>query len=223
MAAISGVAQEIVAHTTPPPGLLVDRRRDHQVMHDQAQMILQHTERIAAIMRRMSTLTDSGSQQPELLDLNALVRNTASFISYDRRFRNIQFELELDPAIPAINAVSDHLTQVLMNLLINAADAMGEPSAGRPAQIRISTREVDGHVHLTVTDTGHGMSPELMTQVFTKYFTTKPVGVGRGIGLSLCKKLVEEGGGSITLESSPEVGTAARLILPLQHPLAKTS
>jgi signal transduction histidine kinase len=223
MAAISGITQEIIAHTTPPPGLQVDRRRDHRLMHDQAQMILQHTERIAAILRRMSTLTDSGSQLPELLDLNALVRNTSSFIGYDKRFRNIQFELDLDPAIPAINAVSDHITQILMNLLINAADAMSEQSAEKPAQIRISTREVDGHVHLTVTDTGHGMSPELLAQAFTKHFTTKPVGVGRGIGLSLCKKLVEEGGGSITLESSPEVGTTARLILPLLHPLAPTS
>ncbi len=218
MAAISGISQFIIEATTPEPGVHKERRLSNSAVHDHAELILQHTERIAAIMRQMSTLTERSSPLPELLDLNALIRATCSFISYDQRFRKIRFELDLDPGIPAITAVADHLTQVLMNLLINAADAMEGQAESKAAVIRICSREAERKVLLTLSDTGHGMSPELLMQAFTESFTTKPVGKGRGIGLFLCKTLIEEAGGSITLESTQGVGTTARLVLPVQHP-----
>jgi len=216
MAAISGITQEIIESTTPPPGLEKDRRLDNLVMHDQAVMILKHTERIATIMRQMSTLTDKSSPIPELLDLNELVRATCGFIAYDKRFRNIGIELDLNPDIPAVTGVADHLTQILMNLLINAADAMEGQEHIKLPTIRITSHQADGNVLLTVTDTGHGMNQELLAQAFTEYFSTKPVGKGRGIGLFLCKTLIEEAGGSITLDSTPGVGTTARLSLPVR-------
>lgn len=221
MAAISGISQYIVDATTLQPGLQKERRLNNIEVHDHAELILQHTERIAGIMRQMSTLTERSSPVPELLDLNALIRATCGFIAYDNRFRRIQFELDLDPDMPAITAMADHLTQILMNLLINAADAMEGQAETRPSSIRITSRQADGEVLLTVDDNGHGMSPDLLAQAFKESFTTKPVGKGRGIGLFLCKTLIEEAGGRIALESTPDVGTTARLVLPLQHPEAR--
>jgi two-component system NtrC family sensor kinase len=187
-------------------------------MHDQAVMIREQTERIATIMRQMSSLTNRNSPIAELLDVNELVRATCGFIGYDKRFRNITIDLALDPGIPAVTAVADHLTQILMNLLINAADAMEGQADIKPSTIRISTQAAAGNVLLSVSDNGHGMSPELLAKAFEESFTTKPAGKGRGIGLFLCKTLIEGDGGGIVLESTPDVGSTARLSLPIEPP-----
>jgi len=178
------------------------------------ELILEHTRRIASISRQLSEMTAPHSQEPALLDLNGLVRNTANFIVYDRRFKGIDVALDLDPAIPALRAVSDHLTQVLMNLLINSADAL-EGVNGRAKAIRVATRAGAGEVLITVQDNGHGMDPSLLAMVFNESFTTKPPDRGRGLGLFLSKTLIEQGGGRIKLESVPDAGTTARIRMPV--------
>jgi signal transduction histidine kinase len=161
----------------------------------------------------MATLTTPHSREPELLDLNALIQSTCSFIRFDKRFHNIAFEQSLDRGLPAVMAVADHLTQVLMNLLINAADAMD--CAANPT-ISIATRLSGNEINLVVADNGCGMTPEVLAKAFEESFTTKPAGRGRGIGLFLCKTLVENAGGRIVLTSKPSQGTIASLYLPLQ-------
>jgi two-component system NtrC family sensor kinase len=209
IAAISGVAQAMIDEIKD------DSDEKSRVLHDFAAQILKQTERIALIMRQMATLTTPHSPEPELLDLNALVQSTCGFIAYDKRFRGIEFELDLDQSIPAITAIADHITQILMNLLINAADAMDHLVEAGRSKIRISTRLAGGEIHVSVADTGHGMSAEVLARAFQESFTTKPAGKGRGIGLYLCKTLIEEGGGRIELASTQGVGTTAKLFLPL--------
>jgi two-component system, NtrC family, sensor kinase len=179
------------------------------------ELILEQTKRIAAISRQLAEHTAPHPMEPALLDLNGLLRNTCSFISYDPRFRGIELAFELDHELPAVHAVADHLTQVLMNLLINAADSLGGV-IGRKPTIRVATRVGDGEVLITVTDNGHGVEPEVMSQIFKESFTTKPPDIGRGLGLFLCKALIEENHGRIELESTPGAGTTARVRLPLQ-------
>ena len=166
-------------------------------------------------MRQLANLTRPHSPEPELLDLNSLVQSTCSFISFDRRFRGIEFEYALDHALPAVTVVADHVTQILMNLLINAADAMEETPKDGQARIRVSTQLADGEIRLAVADTGHGMTAAVMARAFEESFSTKPAGRGRGIGLFLCKSLVEQAGGSIELASTPGAGTTVNLRLPL--------
>jgi two-component system NtrC family sensor kinase len=178
------------------------------------ELILEQTRRIASISRQLSEMTAPHPQEPELLDLNGLVRNTASFIVYDRRFRGIDVALDLDPAVPALHAVADHLTQVLMNLLINSADALQDVKGRTPA-IRVATRAANGEVLITVQDNGHGMDRSLLSKAFEESFTTKPPERGRGLGLFLSKILIEQGGGRIELESEPDVGTTARIRMPV--------
>lgn len=212
IAAISGVAQFLVDEARTDPS-----HRIGQLAHEFGTQILRQTERISLIMRQLATLTRAHSPEPELLDLNALTQSTCNFIRYDKRFQGIEFDYALDHELPAVTAVVDHITQVLMNLLINAADAMEKtPKDGR-ARIRVSTAVVGTEVLVTVADTGHGMTPEVMARAFEESFSTKPAGRGRGIGLFLCKTLIEQQRGRIELASQPEVGTTVRLFLPLNH------
>jgi C4-dicarboxylate-specific signal transduction histidine kinase len=203
---ISGIAQHTIdaVHSGRPP--------EAKELLDHAEMTLRQTERIGAIVRQLSDLSSPRPQDPELLNLNELVQTTCSFVRYDKRFRKASLVTELDRGLPALQAVSDHLTQVLMNLLINAADAL-EHVDDRERAIRVRTQHCDGEILLTVQDNGHGMSADVLAQAFEQAFTTKPAGRGRGIGLYLCKKLIEETGGHIELESRAGAGTVARVRL----------
>ena len=208
MAAIAGIAQFLIDETRG------ERDRASQLAHDFGEQILRQTERISVIMRQLANLTRTHSPEPELIDVNALVQSTCSFIRFDKRFRGIEFDRDLDHELPAVTAVTDHMTQVLMNLLINAADAMENvPKDGR-ARIRVATRRVGDELVIDVSDAGHGMTPEVLARAFEESFTTKPAGRGRGIGLYLCKTLIEQQGGRIEITSTPDGGTTIRLFLP---------
>lgn len=210
IAAITGVAQFIVDETRDT-GDAKNRR-----MNEFGAQILTQTERIAHLMRQLSTLTAPRSPEPELLDLNRLVQSTCAFVRFDKRFRGIEFEEDLARDLPAVTTVADHVTQILMNLLLNAADATEHLVEPARRWIRVTTSPVGDEVQLTVTDNGRGMSPEVLARAFDESFTTKPAGRGRGIGLFVCKSLVEENGGRIRLASVPDEGTTAALYLPLR-------
>lgn len=206
---ISGIAQHTIDMIRSAD------RPDDDALCANAEFIVKQTERIAFIVRQYADLSTPRSADPELLDLNELVRSTCSFIRYDRRFRDIEIIPDLDDHLPAVRAVADHLTQVLMNLLINAADAMQETTRVTPV-IRVMTRRADGATVLSVCDNGQGMDAKVLAHVFEQSFTTKPAGKGRGIGLYLCKTLIEELGGRIDLESTVGVGTTVRVSLTSQ-------
>ncbi len=210
IAAIAGIAQSMKDSGGYPAA--------DEPGNDPPDLILAQAKRIATISRQIAELTAPHSPEQELLDLNALVRNTCNFIGYDHRFRNIDMVLELDSQIPAINAIADHLTQVLMNLLINAADAL-EGITQRQPTIRIATQARQSEVTITVTDNGKGMNSEVLARAFEEAYTTKPLDKGRGLGLFLCKSLIEDSGNRIELESTPGSGTTARIRLALPAPL----
>jgi len=208
---ISGIAQ----HTMDT--IQSRQHSDDKELYGNAELTLKQTERIGSIVRQLADLSAPRSPNPEPLHVNELVRTTCSFIRYDKRFRQIDLVVDLDHELPAVRAVADHLTQVLMNLLINAADAM-EGVTGRKRSIRVSTRHVGGAIVLSVSDNGNGMDPEVLAHVFEQSFTTKPAGKGRGIGLYLCKILIEEINGSLQLQSTPGTGTTAEVRLPCNAP-----
>ncbi len=217
IAAIAGVAQFIVDETRK------DDRPSSKTVNEFASQILGQTERISRIMRKMATLTAPHPPEAELLDLNALIQSTCGFIGYDNRFRGIEFEFDLGHDVPAITAAADHITQVLMNLLINAADAMDHLAEPGRRRIRVATRTVSDAVEISVADNGRGMSPEVLAKAFDESFTTKPAGKGRGIGLFVCKTLVEDSGGRIALASTETEGTTVKLYLPLRVPVKKAA
>jgi two-component system NtrC family sensor kinase len=209
IAAISGVAQFMRDEAQAGSADLAGTVREF------SNQILAQTDRITTIMRQMANFTAAPSPEPELIDVNAVIRATCGFICYDKRFRDIEFDYDLRTDLPAVTAVADHVTQILMNLLINAADALEHSGTPGRRCIRVSTRVASDQLVITVHDNGPGMAPEVLARAFDESFTTKPAGKGRGIGLFVCKRLIEQAGGSITLESGPQVGTTATLLLPL--------
>ena len=185
-----------------------------ELYSQQAEVILAQARRVMNITRQISEFSMPQSAEPELLDLNSLVRSTAKFISFDRRFSSIDMVLNLDSQLPAVHAVGDHITQVIMNLLINAADAAEGRTEPKPRIIMSTGRNEEG-VTVMVTDNGTGMDKATLSRVFEEYFTTKPTGKGSGIGMAVSKSLIESGGGSITVESEPGIGTTVTIWLPL--------
>lgn len=208
LSAIMGAAQSMLEQCSSFGS--GDRRSVHY-----PDMILEQARRVMNITRSISEFAVPQSAVPELLDLNNLIRNTARFISFDRRFAVIDMVLDLNPAIPAVSAVGDHLTQVIMNLLVNAADATESRDDPKP-RIVVATSCKDEKAVITVSDNGMGMNKETLEHVFEEFFTTKPPGKGTGIGLAISKSLIESDGGVISIESEFAVGTTVTIQLPVQ-------
>ncbi|WP_224369628.1 ATP-binding protein [Hyalangium versicolor] len=117
-------------------------------------------------------------------------------------------------AIPHVEANQVQLVQVFLNLLMNAAHAI-EPGAADQNEVRITSWQgPDGQVRVSITDTGSGMSPEVRSRLFTPFFTTKPVGVGTGLGLSVCQGIIARLGGRIEVHSEQGNGSTFTVILP---------
>jgi len=170
--------------------------------------------RLGKITREIADFSSPKPRERELLDLNGLLRSTAGLLSYDRRFSSIGVQLQLDKNLPAIVGVADQLTQVFMNLLINAMDACATIDLEEDCIVIKSELEGD-RVHVCVQDYGPGMSKEVLGHVMELFFTTKPVGKGSGLGLSLCDTIVREHGGEMAIESEEGKGTQVHVILPI--------
>jgi nitrogen fixation/metabolism regulation signal transduction histidine kinase len=144
--------------------------------------------------------------------LDRVLGEVAALVDHKAKDQGIALALESADDVPEILADPELLKTCFLNLMINAADAMPE---GGTLRVSLQRRSGDGDERLvvTVSDTGHGMTPEEIRTAFEPYFSTKETGVG--LGLALTKKIIEDHGGSIELESEPGKGTSARVSLPL--------
>ncbi len=177
-------------------------------------LILEQATRVQQITRRISEFSVPQSQRPELLDINGLLRSTCNFLKFDRRFRLLEVDLNLDSRLPAVVGTADHLVQVAMNLLINAADAVQDQTDPQP-RLEVMTREEGAAVVIEFRDNGCGIAPEHLERVFEEHFTTKGAGHGSGLGLALCRSLVREAGGDIQIASALGAGTIVTVRLPV--------
>ncbi len=150
-------------------------------------------------------------------DINELIEKTLLFVSPQNRYKNISFKKELKEGIGPLIMDSGQIQQVLYNLLNNAADAMGK-RRGEGGTITVGTdyHEKEKMVHVWVKDTGYGMSEEEIKRIFKGGFTTKKS--GHGIGLSICKKIIDNHNGTIEVESKLNQGTSFRMKLPCHRP-----
>jgi len=179
------------------------------------QMVEEQTERLARITREIAGVSSPRPMERELLDLNALIESATNLLRYDRRWKRVALRLELDHGLPAIFAVADQLTQIFMNLLINAADAGETRSIGHP-EIAIRTGLEDGRMHVVVEDNCGGMDEKTLRHARDAFFTTKPAGSGTGLGLSLCDSLITAHRGELRVESLSGVGTTVHVYLPIE-------
>ena len=180
-------------------------------------------DRAAALTRQLLAFSRRQLLQPRVLDVNELTLNLEKMLRRLLR-EDIELVTALDPALGMVHADPGQLEQVIVNLAVNARDAM--PDGGR---LTIETANVtldhgfgalpEGgpgeHVMLAVSDNGHGMSDEVKAHIFEPFFTTKETGKGTGLGLSTVYGIVQQSGGSISVCSAPGRGTTFRIYLPL--------
>lgn len=207
LAAIVGLAENLV--TERKQGGYSARSADHQI-----DLILDQARRVMTITRQIGEFSLQRPLVPTFIDINTLIKSTCTFISFDKRFRGVSLLQDLAADLPALFVVSDHIVQVLMNVLINAADALEGREEQAPT-IRVETRLDGNAVLLAVSDNGPGIVPENLGRVFDTHFTTKPPGRGSGLGLSLCRSLVQQDGGDIRVASVAGQGATVRIALPV--------
>ena len=178
--------------------------------------------RAEALTRQLLAFSRKQVLNPKVLDLNSVIRSMENMLR-PMIGEDIQVVTNLAPALSCIKADRGQIEQVLMNLVVNARDAM--PSGGR---LRVSTANVgperpntyraeaaDAHfILLTVSDTGIGMDEETLSRIFEPFFTTKSDGKGSGLGLSTVYGIVEQSGGQIEVESHPGDGTTFKIYFP---------
>ena len=182
-------------------------------LRSNVQKIGEHGRRADAIVRGMMAHARGGGGAPETVDLDALVAEYAALALHGLRARRPGTTVKLDQESGGagwVQAVPGDLGRVLINLLDNAFDAVGE--GGR---VRLSTQRVGDHAEIWVEDDGTGMPEEVRARVFEPFFTTKPTGEGTGLGLSLSYDIVTQGhGGALTVESTEGEGSMFVVSLP---------
>jgi two-component system, cell cycle sensor histidine kinase and response regulator CckA len=168
--------------------------------------------RASLLTRQLLTFSRKQVVHPEVLDLNAVVTEVGVLI---RRLigEDIQLAIQTCEGDVPVYADRSQLEQVLMNLAVNARDAM--PLGGR---LVIATALIASGVKLTVSDTGSGMSPEVAARIFEPFFTTKEMGKGTGLGLSTAYGIVKQSGGDIQVTSEPGKGSCFAISLPVARP-----
>ena len=211
LAAISSVVQS--AHGS------AESERTRELLGD----ALGHMERISNALRDLldfARVPGQPTRQP--CRVNDVVERTVRLLRYDKRFRQLEFTVALDPSLPLVLADGDQLQQVLMNVLINARDAVETRRAqgpDAPARIAVTTRVREGELELRVEDSGCGIAAEDRDRLFEPFFTTKPHGAGTGLGLAVCRDLLRGHDGRISLES--ELGQGTQVIVRLPIPKAE--
>ena len=166
-------------------------------------------ERVQDIVQNLRTFSRLDEAEFKTTNIHEGIDSTLRLIS--RYFSGGNITLVRDYGeIPPIEAFSAQLNQVWMNLLVNAAQAIG-PVAG---EVRIATRSDDRTVTVSISDTGKGIDAANLNRIFDPFFTTKPVGEGTGLGLSIAFGIVERHNGKIDVKSSPNAGTTFAVSLP---------
>lgn len=204
--------------------LLVERLQSDPRLLERTQQIESATDRAASLTRQLLAFCRMQVLEPKILDLNMLVSEMCKLLRRLIR-EDIAFTFHAGESLGRVKADPGQIEQVIMNLAVNAGDAM--PSGG---SLTIETRNVTvdercalarppilpgEYVLLAVTDTGHGMDAETKLRIFEPFFTTKEQGKGTGLGLATVYGIVKQSGGCVWVESEPEKGARFEVYLPL--------
>ncbi len=172
------------------------------------------TKRISSTIRGLINYARPGPLQLTKVHIGRLVEDTLAFLRHQPLFRAIQLETHIAHDLPAITADSNQLSQILMNLLINASEAM--PEQGGSITIAAHKINFTDTIEITVADTGNGIPADILPHVLEPFFTTKR-GHGTGLGLSISQSYIRSHGGDIRVDSIPSRGTTVRIVLPIRQ------
>jgi signal transduction histidine kinase/CheY-like chemotaxis protein len=214
---ISGVAHEL---NNPLATILTwAERLSQRTVDDQTkrglETILSESERAAKIVRNLLTFARKRHTTRTMVDVNQIVRETLALRSYEQTLANITIVEALAAGLPLAFADPHQFQQVLLNLIINAEQAMLAAN-GRGTLVLRSWHDMDGDaVVLEVNDDGPGVPEDVQPRIFDPFFTTKEVGKGTGLGLTVAYAIIQEHGGRITVKSEPGEGASFFVALPV--------
>ncbi len=213
----AGVAHEI---NTPLASVLLEIESAELRLESKPQLVPAKLQRARestlackGIIAKLLFYSREGTVMSAGIDLNQVVQDALEMFGHQLTLDGVQLSTELAPALPGVQGNANELQQVVVNLLLNARDAV---RGGERRQVRLGTRADNGSVLLVVQDTGCGMAPDVLARAFDPFFTTKEVGRGTGLGLSVSQQIAEQHGGRLEAESAPGRGTLVRLRLPAQ-------
>ncbi len=187
---------------------------DREELQESVRVIVQQVDRCAEIIRNLLDFARKREQVVQAVDLNRVVEDMTRLVEKEARNNNIEIDRRYDPELPLIHSDAPGLRQVVLNLLSNAAQAIGKDGT-----ITIITRSGGGNdVELAIQDTGCGIPAENLGKIFEPFFSTKPSGQGTGLGLSISHGLIQQLGGGIRIASTVGQGTTVIITLPVQAP-----
>ncbi len=175
--------------------------------------MVQQVERCTEIIRSLVDFSQQRQPVPQELDLNRLTEDMARLVEREAKTSNIEIVRQYQGQLPAVYSDAPQLRQIILNLLINASQAIGQDGV-----ITVSTRAAGSGeiVELVISDTGCGIQAEDLPKIFDPFFTTKPAGQGTGLGLAICHGMIQGLGGRITAKSRVGQGATFTVRLPVR-------
>lgn len=191
----------------PQPDLKEVGQSINQMIHD--------ARRASDVIRQIRSMAQKRDPSHAVLDLNAIVRESIELVRRELDAHRVEVDADYASPAPSVCADRVQLQQVVINLVMNGVQAMSGITA-RPRELRIRTRSFDArHALVVVEDSGTGISEENAGRLFNAFFTTKAEGMG--MGLSICRSIVEAHGGRIWAESQEGKGAVMQFVLPLDE------
>ena len=190
-----------------PPDLAAARRSVEWIVED--------GNRTSEVIRRVRALSKKDDIESGPLDINVVLREALPLVSRELASQNVAVRMELAPDLPLISGDRVQLQQVIINLVLNAIEAM-QSVTDRPRELLIRSAQDERGVVVTVTDCGVGFAEENVERMFSPFFTTKPSGMG--LGLSICRSIVESHGGRLSVVRKEGPGATFQFTLPLSTP-----
>jgi signal transduction histidine kinase len=175
--------------------------------------IAEESERAARIVRNLLAFARRQSAARAAQDIADLMNRVLALRAYEFRLSAVELETEFEPGLPSVLGDGGQLQQALLNLLLNAEQAMRSRTVRRLCVGARRVGEADA-VELFIADTGHGIPDEHLRRIFDPFFTTREVGEGTGLGLSICYGIIRDHGGQIAVDSRVDQGTTFRVLLP---------
>ena len=176
--------------------------------------IVAEDHRAASVIRRLRTLFKGGDLPLQPLDMNELIQDTLALLHAELLMRHVMAATDLASSLPAVGGMRVQLQQVLMNLFMNAADAM-EASPVEERQLVVATAMTDAGVRICVSDCGPGIAEADLKNIFEPFWSSKPGGMG--MGLAICRSIVSAHGGSLTANNCDDGGARFSVVLPARQ------
>ena len=206
---LSMLLQRMLKDDGVPPGRIPEFRK-------YLGQVTSETARVGRIVCDLLAFSRRGKPQRAPADLNRIVRMTLSLVEHKMKLSNVAVETTFCEELPAAPCDPSQIQQVVLNLVLNAAEATQSKSGA--ARGRVHRQRATASCCFTVSDNGEGIPPENLAKIFDPFFTTKPEGKGVGLGLAVSYGIVEAHGGDIEVKSTVGEGTTFTVSLPLEPP-----